>query len=61
MELEKDYALSEMRNKFDLDRDGRIQEHEFIDGCSKMIDEVTQLAKNDNSTAKKILQEACTL
>ncbi|KAL8468162.1 hypothetical protein ACS0TY_031415 [Phlomoides rotata] len=57
VQVEKGYAISEMLNKFDLNRDGRIEEHEFIEGCSKWIDEATQLAKQDDSTAKKILRE----
>lgn len=58
VEVEKGYAISEMLNNFDLNRDGRIEEHEFIEGCSKWIDEATQLSKKDDSIAKKILQEA---
>lgn len=57
-QVEKSYAISEMLKTFDLDKDGRIEEHEFIEGCSKWIDEGTRLAEKGDSETADFLREA---
>lgn len=56
-QVEKSYAISEMLKTFDLDKDGRIEEHEFIEGCSKWIDEATLLAERGDSETADFLRE----
>ncbi|KAL0442690.1 UNVERIFIED_CONTAM: Sodium/calcium exchanger NCL [Sesamum latifolium] len=61
VQVEKDYAISEILKAFDLNNDGRIEEHEFVEGCKKWITEATQLAESGDSTARHFLREASTL
>lgn len=56
--MDKGYAVSEMLKTFDLDKDGRIEEHEFIEGCSKWIDEAAHLAEKGDSETADFLREA---
>ncbi|KAK4485288.1 hypothetical protein RD792_007921 [Penstemon davidsonii] len=51
VQVEKDYAISEILKAFDLNKNGRIEEHEFIKGCTKWINEASHLAANRNSTS----------
>ncbi|KAH6829132.1 hypothetical protein C2S53_013280 [Perilla frutescens var. hirtella] len=44
-QVEKGYAISQMLKTFDRNKDRRIEEHEFIDGCLKWINEATHLAE----------------
>ncbi|XP_057764340.1 sodium/calcium exchanger NCL-like [Salvia miltiorrhiza] len=54
VEVEKGYAISEMLKTFDLNRDGRIEEDEFVEGCTKWINEASRLAEKGDSKKKKI-------
>ncbi|XP_041994288.1 sodium/calcium exchanger NCL2-like isoform X2 [Salvia splendens] len=58
VEVEKGYAISEMLKTFDLNRDGRIEEDEFVEGCSKWINEAAELAGKGDSDAAELLREA---
>ncbi|KAL0288933.1 UNVERIFIED_CONTAM: Sodium/calcium exchanger NCL1 [Sesamum calycinum] len=58
VQVEKDYAISEILKAFDLNNDGRIEEHEFVEGCKKWITEATQLAESGDSSARHFLREA---
>lgn len=58
MQVDKDYAVSEILKTFDQNTDGRIEEHEFVEGCKKWIHEAKQLAKSGDSTPRKFLREA---
>ncbi|KAL0363433.1 UNVERIFIED_CONTAM: Sodium/calcium exchanger NCL1 [Sesamum calycinum] len=57
VQVEKDYAISEILKAFDLNNDGRIEEHEFVEGCKKWITEATQLAESGDSSARHFLRE----
>ncbi|CAI9760167.1 unnamed protein product [Fraxinus pennsylvanica] len=57
VQVDKDYAKSEILKTFDLNTDGRIEEHEFVEGCSKWIHEAKQLAESGDSTPRKFLRE----
>ncbi|XP_042045415.1 sodium/calcium exchanger NCL-like [Salvia splendens] len=57
VEVEKGYAISEMLKTFDLNRDGRIEEDEFVEGCSKWINEAAELAGKGDSDAAEFLRE----
>ncbi|KAG6419217.1 hypothetical protein SASPL_121433 [Salvia splendens] len=61
VEVEKGYAISEMLKTFDLSRDGRIEEDEFVEGCSKWINEAAELAGKGDSDAAEFLREASVL
>lgn len=61
VEVEKGYAISEMLKTFDPNRDGRIEEHEFVEGCSKWINEAAHLAEKGDSDAAYFLKEASAL
>ncbi|KAH6761730.1 ATP synthase F1 complex assembly factor [Perilla frutescens var. hirtella] len=50
--VEKGYAISQMLKTFDRNKDGRIEEHEFIDGCLKWINEATYLAEKADLNAQ---------
>ncbi|KAG8385478.1 hypothetical protein BUALT_Bualt03G0049500 [Buddleja alternifolia] len=58
MQVEKDYAISEILKAFDLNSDRRIEEHEFVEGCTKWIHEAKQLAENGDSTSRTFIREA---
>lgn len=51
--MDSDFALSTLSRIFDQNRDGRINEEEFIEGSKKLIQEA-----KDDSTSKKFLDEA---
>ncbi|KAL2524238.1 sodium/calcium exchanger family protein/calcium-binding EF hand family protein [Abeliophyllum distichum] len=57
VQVDKDYAISEILKVFDLNKDGRIEEHEFVEGCTKWINEAKQLAESGESTSRKFLRE----
>ncbi|XP_022892397.1 sodium/calcium exchanger NCL2-like isoform X2 [Olea europaea var. sylvestris] len=57
VQVDKDYAVSEILKTFDQNTDGRIEEHEFVEGCKKWIHEAKQLAKSGDSTPRKFLRE----
>ncbi|KAL3820380.1 hypothetical protein ACJIZ3_006285 [Penstemon smallii] len=64
VQVEKDYALSEILKAFDLNKNGRIEEQEFIEGCTKWINEATHLAANrvstsdsDNNSLRQVVEE----
>ncbi|XP_049391640.1 sodium/calcium exchanger NCL1-like [Solanum stenotomum] len=50
--VDSDFALSTLSRIFDQNRDGRINEEEFIEGSKKLIQEA-----KDDSTSKKFLDE----
>lgn len=49
MAVDKEYAVGVILGAFDQNKDGKISEHEFVEGCKKWIDEAKQLAEKDNS------------
>lgn len=51
--MDSNFALSTLSRIFDKNRDGRINEEEFIEGSKHMIQEA-----EDDSTSKKFLDEA---
>lgn len=61
VQVDKDYAKSEILKTFDLNTDGRIEEHEFVEGCTKWIHEAKQLAESGDSTPRKFLREVVQL
>ncbi|KAH0759831.1 hypothetical protein KY290_023324 [Solanum tuberosum] len=52
VKVDSDFALSTLSRIFDQNRDGRINEEEFIEGSKKLIQEA-----KDDSTSKKFLDE----
>ncbi|KAG5610053.1 hypothetical protein H5410_021334 [Solanum commersonii] len=53
VKVDSGFALSTLSRIFDQNRDGRINEEEFIEGSKKLIQEA-----KDDSTSKKFLDEA---
>ncbi|XP_073273858.1 sodium/calcium exchanger NCL-like [Primulina huaijiensis] len=47
MKIDNKYAVSEIMKTFDFDSDMRINEHEFINGCKKWIDETSSSEHGD--------------
>ncbi|PIN24276.1 Calmodulin and related proteins (EF-Hand superfamily) [Handroanthus impetiginosus] len=52
VQVEKDYAMSEKLKVFDMNKDGRIEEHEFLEGCTKWINEAKQIAESGDSSGR---------
>ncbi|KAH0678893.1 hypothetical protein KY284_019978 [Solanum tuberosum] len=52
VKVDSDFALSTLSRIFDQNRDGRINEEEFIEGSKKLMQEA-----KDDSTSKKFLDE----
>lgn len=53
-EVDKEYAIGVISEVFDQNKDGKINEAEFIEGCKKWINE----ANNDNSKGRKPFRKA---
>ncbi|XP_073038474.1 sodium/calcium exchanger NCL-like [Primulina eburnea] len=56
MKIDDKYAVSEIMKTFDFDSDMRINEHEFINGCKKWIDE-TSSPEHGNPGSGNIFHE----
>ncbi|XP_052200791.1 sodium/calcium exchanger NCL2-like [Diospyros lotus] len=57
MEVEKEYAVTEVMKAFDVNKDGSITEDEFIEGVKRWIDEAKHLAGDGSSKSRKSLQQ----
>ncbi|KAK4373747.1 hypothetical protein RND71_009131 [Anisodus tanguticus] len=53
VEVDSNFALSTLSRIFDKNRDERVDEEEFIEGCEKLLEEA-----KDDTTSKKLLDEA---
>lgn len=57
IKVDKNYAVSKILRAFDLNNDTRIDEDEFVEGCRRWIEEAKMLARSDDSTTRRILNE----
>lgn len=57
LEVDNAYAVNVILEVFDRNKDGKISEHEFVEGCMKWIDESKELAQKDDSKWGKSLNK----
>lgn len=58
LEVDNAYAVNVILEVFDRNKDGKISEHEFVEGCMKWIDESKELAQKDDCKWGKSLNKA---
>ncbi|XP_074342228.1 sodium/calcium exchanger NCL2-like [Apium graveolens] len=57
LEVDNAYAVNVILEVFDRNKDGKISEHEFVEGCMKWIDESKELAQKDDCKWGKSLNK----
>lgn len=58
--VDKQFAVTEVMKVFDSNHDEKINYQEFVNGCTKWITETKRLTKSGNSFSREITHEART-